>query len=159
MFQGNKTGLPHIRLHLTMVIVSRATLATRHHSKETNMQFPSSAATATIQHNLTVGLDNGQLVKVTGPVRVGVVRGTVWVTQAGRAQDLFLRAGDTLHISRNGHALVEAQVASQLQVTQARHGAWVVDGAVAQATRASWAGIARRVAQWVRQHLPARAFA
>jgi hypothetical protein len=114
------------------------------------MQTQSAIHTTTIQLNLT----ESQLVKVAGPVRIGVAQGTLWVTQAGHTQDLVLRAGDTLEIARNSSALVEAQAAAQVQVMQARHGAWVVGGAVsgmvAEATRQSWAGLARRLADSLR---------
>lgn len=58
------------------------------------------AKTITLQHNRPLRID--------GAARIECIAGRVWLTSAGQAGDVFLRAGESFTVDGRGLALIEA---------------------------------------------------
>lgn len=50
----------------------------------------------------------GRILRLRGPARIRVVRGTVWLTIAGRPDDHVLTPGDHVVLERGGDAIAQS---------------------------------------------------
>jgi hypothetical protein len=66
----------------------------------------------------SIGLTAGEAITLDDArgATLRVLRGTLWVTQERRHEDVILRAGDVWMVERNGATVIEAQDAARLYV-------------------------------------------
>ena len=64
-------------------------------------------------------LRRGQLLRVDprGPVEIGCLAGRLWITQASRADDVWLLPGEAAVMQGRGLVLVEADAASRVRLS------------------------------------------